>query len=100
MERTVVRKTLPSCRVSRSLIKQLENYFLIQMPKVLKDDINRMVTVMGKRPEELRRYSLSVLEGKDVNEYASIAKYPHEKFSSKIKRATLKYQLGIPVTVE
>lgn len=100
MERTVIRKTLPSCRVSRNLIKQLENYLLIQLPKILKDDVSRMVTVMGKRPEELRRYSLSIREGEDVREFASIAKYPDEKFHPKTRRATLKYQLGIPVLIE
>lgn len=100
MEKKVVRRTLPSCRVSRSLIRQLENYLLIQIPKILKDDVKRMVTVMGKRPEELRRYSLSVLEGQDVKEYASIGKYPDKTFSPKTRRATLRYQLGIPVTIE
>jgi len=100
MEKTVIRKTLPSCRVSKNLIKQLENYLLIQMPKILKDDVKRMVTVMGKRPEELRRYTLSIMEGSDLREYATIAKYSGEKFHPKTRRATLKYHLGIPVLVE
>lgn len=100
MERTIIRRRLPSCRVSKNLIKRLEGYLLTQIPKILKDDITRMASAFGKRSEDLWSSSLSVQEGKEVQELAGIADYQGEHFDRRIEQATLHYKVGIPVILE
>ena len=97
MESYQMIKPLPSCRVSKRMVSQLESYLLSQLPKLLKRELSNMMELLDLRsPEALREYKLVLQSTSGTEEYASLAQHKKEHLPSALRRLTMSLKLGRP----
>jgi maltodextrin utilization protein YvdJ len=101
MKKLTRRIQLPSCRVDKRLIQQLETYFNTRIPALLKKDLTQMMNLYDlKNPASLRTYALTITEGKETSQLESIKQYREESFDPKIKGIKMHLKVGRPEAID
>ncbi len=97
METFKLIRTLPSCRISKRLIAQMESYLLGQLPKLLKKELANMMELLDlKNPGALRQYVLSFQGSAGTEDLETISNYKKEQLPSTLRRVTMSLKLGRP----
>jgi len=101
MKKLTRRINLPSCRVDKRLVAQLETYFNTRIPGFLKKDLTQMMNLYDlKNPASLRSYTLALVEGKESIQLESIKQYREESFNPKIKELKMHLKVGRPEALD
>jgi hypothetical protein len=83
MKEYYIRQDLPSVRVDKSLIEQLENYILFDVPSIIKVD-NQLV---------LKNYSIEIVDSLGTGKFNRISEFPASMFQN----GTEKIQFGTSI---
>lgn len=90
-------RPMTSCKVTKKLLGQLENYCRTQIPRVLKDELSRMMEVLNvPSPSALTKLSLTIQDKTGAQEFNSAAELKQEFFSPSTSRVVLRLRVGMP----
>jgi hypothetical protein len=97
LEKFTLKKPLPSCRVDKRLLAQIETFFLTQVARGFKKEIESMMYVLEvKNPAELRKFSVSLLTRDGIQDLRSMAEFKGEDLDPSIAQAVINLKLGRP----
>ncbi len=97
MEKFSLQKRLTSCRVTKKLVAQVENYLLVQIPRIFKDELASMSGIFdAKNVNALRKYTLTLQDGNREAELKGINDFKPALFSRTTDRLVMNLRMGIP----
>jgi hypothetical protein len=101
VEKFTLKKSLPACRVDKRLLAQIETFFLTQVARGFKKEIESMMYVLEvKNPAELRKFSVTLLTRDGILDLSSMAEFKGEALDPSIREAVVSLKLGRPELID
>jgi|GEM_PF-3564270 len=101
MQKLNHRVPLPSCFVDKKLIAQLENFLLVNTPRLLKKELSQMMGLYDlKTPASLITYSINISDKKELHQLDSIKKFKPESFGAGTRDLSMKLKIGRPEIID